>query len=110
MLLRHATLLCNLPSVQRRGLLCSKSQGKKPVVWLHASSKTPWAMLHTVKRHGGKIEAVVIVEATVPRSWLRRSKRGLWYCVRDIPAGRFGRIIGFGELATSPVDDNRLAG
>ena len=34
MLVRHATPARNLPSVCRVGLLCSKSQGKKPVVWL----------------------------------------------------------------------------
>ena len=33
MLLRHATLARNLNSILRRGLLCSKSRGKPPVVW-----------------------------------------------------------------------------
>jgi hypothetical protein len=31
MLLRHATLVRNLPGIERRGLLCSKSQGRLPV-------------------------------------------------------------------------------
>jgi hypothetical protein len=35
MLLRHATLIRNLPGIERRGLLCGKSQGQLPVVWLH---------------------------------------------------------------------------
>ena len=39
-MLRHATLRRNLPSVRRLGLLCSKSKGKLPVVWLHALSKS----------------------------------------------------------------------
>src|SRR5262245_39701968 len=58
MLLRHATLLRNLPSIQRHGLLGSRSQGKLPAVWLHAASKSAWAAVHTVQRHGGKIESV----------------------------------------------------
>jgi hypothetical protein len=61
MLLRHATPARNLPGVLQRGLLCSKSQGRLPVVWLHAPGKTAWALLHTVKRHGGRVEAVVVL-------------------------------------------------
>jgi hypothetical protein len=33
LLLRHATPKRNLPSIERLGLLTSKSQGKLPVVW-----------------------------------------------------------------------------
>jgi hypothetical protein len=58
----------NLTSIRRAGLLCSKSEGRLPVVWLHAPSKSAWAMLHTVKRHGGRIEAVAVIELSVPRS------------------------------------------
>jgi hypothetical protein len=76
MLLRHATPLRNLASIYRRGLLTAKSQGKRRVVWLHAPAKTPWATIHTVERHGGRIEAVAVLEVEIPRGWLRRSKRG----------------------------------
>jgi hypothetical protein len=62
---------------------------------VHAAGKTPWATLHTVKRHGGRVENVVVLEVTVPRRWLRRSKRGLWYCPRDIPPERFHGLITF---------------
>ena len=86
MLLRHATLIRNLPGIERRGLLTRKSQGKRPVVWLHTAAKSFWAALHTVRRHGGPVEAVVILEVNVPRAWLRKSRKGLWYCPRDIPA------------------------
>ena len=105
MLLRHATPRRNLPSIRCRGLLCSKSKGKLPVVWLHSATATPWAALHTVKRHGGRVEGVVILEVDVPRSWLRRNRRRLWYSVEDIPSGRIKRVIDFGELAASPIAD-----
>ena len=49
MLLRHATLRRNLPSIDQRGLLCAKSLGRMKVVWLHAPGKTAWALLHTVR-------------------------------------------------------------
>jgi hypothetical protein len=105
MLLRHATLRRNLASIQRGGLLCSMSRGKLPVVWLHSASKSSWATLHTVKRHGGRVEGVVILEVEVPRSWLRRNRKRLWYCPRDIPPDRFRRLIAFAELAGASVEE-----
>jgi hypothetical protein len=104
MRLRHATPLRNLDSIRRLGLLCAKSKGRLKVVWTHAESKTPWAMLHVVKPHGGRVEDVVILEVEVPRRWLRRNRRGLWYSKRDIPPGRFRGLIRFPELAASPVE------
>jgi hypothetical protein len=68
-------------------------------VWLATEGKSSWAALHVVERHGGRIEAVVTLEVDVPRSWLRRSRKGLWYCTRDIPPDRIRRLFGFVELA-----------
>jgi hypothetical protein len=105
MLLRHATLARNLASICRVGLLTSKSKGKLPAVWLHSPSCSAWAGWHTVRRHGGRIEGVVILEIDVPRRWLRRSKKGLWYCPRDIPPERIRGVVTFGALARSPVEE-----
>src|SRR5262245_66481653 len=99
MLLRYATLRRFLPGIERHGLLCGKSLGKLKVVWLHAPSKTAWALLHTVRRHGRRIEDVVVLEIDVPRSWLRKSRRGLWYSVKNIPFGRMVRLIDFASAA-----------
>ena len=44
-----------------------------------------------------------------PRRWLRRSKRGLWYCPRDIPPERIRGVVTFGVLACSLVDDAAAA-
>jgi hypothetical protein len=104
MLLRHATPARNLESICKLGLLCAKSKGRLKVVWAHAESKTPWAMLHVVKRHGGRVEDVVILEVEVPRRWLRRNRRGLWFSKRDIPPGRLRGLFRFAELAASPVE------
>jgi hypothetical protein len=102
--LRHATPKRNLPNIQRCGLLASKSQGKLAVVWLHSPAKTAWATLHTVRRHGGRIENVIVLELAVPRRWLRRNRRGLWYCPRDVPPARLRVTIQFAELAASPIE------
>jgi hypothetical protein len=88
-----------LNSILRRGLLCSKSRGRLPVVWLHAPGRSAWALLHTVRRHGGRAEAVIVIELEVPRRWLRRSRKGLWYCPRDVPPGRVRGLIDFGQVA-----------
>lgn len=102
MLIRHATLRRNRHGIERAGLLCSKSQGRLAVVWLHAAGKTAWAALHTVRRHGGRIEDVIVYELDVPRRWLRRGHGGVWCCPRDIPPDRIRRVLDFGDLATSP--------
>ena len=99
MLLRHATLARNLPGIERRGLLCGKSKGRLPVVWLHTPAKSFWAALHTIKRHGGRAEAVLILLVDVPRAWLRKNRKGLWYCTHDIPPDRIRRVLSFAELA-----------
>ena len=39
MLLRHATLVKNMPGILRAGLLCNKSRGKEPVVSACAPGK-----------------------------------------------------------------------
>lgn len=66
MKLRHATPSRNLASINRRGLLTAKSQGRLPVVWLHTASRSPWAVLHTVRQHSCKV--VLVLEIDVPRS------------------------------------------
>jgi hypothetical protein len=99
MKLRHATPRRNLASIGRLGLLCSKSQGRRKVVWLHAPGKTAWAILHTIERHGGRVEDVVVIELNVPRRWLRRSRKGLWYCLGDIPPERHVRRMDFAQAA-----------
>ncbi len=107
MLLRHATLARYLPSIIKAGLLTSKSKGKLPAVWLCSAAKTLWAAAHVVRRHGGRIESVVVLEIDVPRSWLKRhggAAKGIWYSLRDIPPQSIRGIITFGELSRSPLE------
>jgi hypothetical protein len=71
-------------------------------VWLHAAGRSPWAAIHTVKRHGGRVEDVVVLEVSVPRAWLKRhggNVRGVWRSVRDIPPRFVRRVVTFGQLA-----------
>jgi hypothetical protein len=102
-LLRHATPARNLNSILRLGLLGCHGKGKLAVVWACSLAKTWWSVIHVVKRHGGRVESTVVLEIDVPRSWLRRSRKGLWYCPRDIPPGRIKRVLTSQELAASPA-------
>jgi hypothetical protein len=103
MLLRHACPGRVLASIQRGGIDPAYCQGRLPVAWLHSPSKTPWAGYHVVRRHGGRVERVVVIEVDVPRSWMMRWGKGLWHTGRIIPPERFRRIIRFGEVSASPV-------
>ena len=108
MVLRHATLARNLRSILRSGLLCSKSQGKKPVVWACAPGKTAWAYLHVIRRHGGKAQEVVVLEIDIPRRWLKRHggvAKALWYSVNDIGPDRIRSVVTFGQLSRSPLEE-----
>jgi hypothetical protein len=101
-----ATLSRNLPSILRDGILTAKSRGRYKAVWLHEPDKAQWAAMHTVRRHGGRIEDVVVLEVTVPKAWLRRhggKAKGLWRCVRDVPVKCFRRTLHFAQLSASPI-------
>ncbi len=105
MLLFHATPARNLAGILKAGLLCSKSQGRLPVVWLCVSSKRSWGLLHTIRRHGGRAESTVILAVSVPRRWLRRSSRkGLWICPRDVSANRIKHVLTFQQVAESSTE------
>jgi hypothetical protein len=107
-ILRHATLAKYLPSILRRGLLCSKSRGKKRVVWACAPEVSYWAVLHTLRRHGGMPQDVVVLEIAVPSAWLKRhggAAQGLFYLPHDVPPENIRRITTFGELSKSPVEE-----
>ena len=90
MLLRHATLTRH-------------TKGKLPAVWACCPDKTGWAVIHMVKRHGGRVETAVVLEVDVPRSWLRKHRSGLWSCPRDVPPDRIKRALTFQELAATPA-------
>jgi hypothetical protein len=69
------------------------------VVWLRTPAKATGALLHTIRRHGGRAEAVITLPVEVPRAWLRRNRAGLWYSVRDVPPDRIRQVLRFAELA-----------
>src|SRR3954468_19180273 len=98
--LRHATLIRNLANILKAGLLTAQRKGRLPVVWLCSRAASTWAVLHTVRRHGGPVQNVVLLDVDVPRSWVRRSAhKGLYFCPKDVPPERIRAAHGFAELA-----------
>jgi hypothetical protein len=100
MKLRHATTRDRAESILREGLLvsCADEKAKIKAVWLHAPSLTPWAILHTQRKHKVQLSEVVVLEVSVPRGWLKKYangyvKKGFWYCKRDVPSVRIERVI-----------------
>jgi hypothetical protein len=105
MRLYHATLARNWTSIRTQGLLCGLSQGKMRVVWLHTEDRSAWAMLHTVRRHGGRVEDVVVISVEVGENALRRHQSGLYYHVADVLPAEIVAVRGFDELSKSPVEE-----
>ena len=94
MLLRHATPRRNLRSIFRTGLQPALARGKLKAVWLHATAKGRWAVRHVSHRHRVTAEAVVVLEVRVPRSQLRRNRRGVWYCPFPVSPGQIVSVNG----------------
>jgi hypothetical protein len=67
-------------------------------------SSPAWAVLHVIRRHGGRVETTVVLEVDVPRGWLRRSRKGLRYVLRDVPPERIKRASCFSELAGASTE------
>ena len=90
MKLRHATPEWNLESIFQQGLdpLYAVTEADKHYVWFHTKERTPWAINHTVRRKAVSEDQVIILEVSVPRSWLERAWKGIWKCSTVVPPER----------------------
>lgn len=104
MILFHATTRDRLPSIREHGLLCCMSQGAREVVWLHTRTRQEWAILHTVRRHGGRVEDVVVLPVGPIHYNVRRFRRCLWTSLVDVPPHAIGKEISFSEISRSPCE------
>ena len=91
--LRHCTPVRNVRSILSRGLDPARSRGRLRAVWLHAPSKTPWAIPHVAQRHSAPEGAVVVLKVAVPRRWLSRRGKGCWTCDRLIPPAQIVSVL-----------------
>jgi hypothetical protein len=105
MIVVHATTYNRLDSIEKGGFKTCYSRGKRPAVWFACPSARHWAWLHVQRKHKPKDGKVVLFTVDVPRSWLKRhGPRGLYYCVRDVPASRIRQWTVYGELLSRKVE------
>jgi hypothetical protein len=91
LIVRHATPCRNLLSIFRTGLRPDRARGKMKVVWLDTPSRTRWAVAHVARRHRTQPDDVAVLSLKLPRSALRRTRRGTWVCFAVIdPRSIFG--------------------
>ena len=72
------------PAGQALEYLYGNSKGNLPVVWACSPSRSSWAVLHVIRRHGGTVETIVVLEL-------------------DVPAPK--RVLCFSELAGASLDE-----
>jgi len=95
--------------------VAGEAGGRRPVGGVRphrggqALARSAWATLHVVRRHGGRVQNIVILEIDLPRSLLRRSRKGIWFTRRDVPPARFRRVIDFIEVAGQSADFGETA-
>src|SRR5262249_42317115 len=79
MILYHVTPRRNMASINRHGLLPEKATGRQEATWLVSRSQIVWAIAHTAtKRDKAPITKLVVLRVEVPRSRVRRFRRGIW--------------------------------
>jgi len=89
MRLIHCTLRTWLESISSRGLLTCYATGARDAVWFATPANVYWAVHHVSLKRRTNVKDVVVIEVDVPRSWLTKHKRGIWYSRRDVPPSRF---------------------
>lgn len=101
----HCTIRLHKHSIEEHGVCTRYSQGKMPVVWVCTEQRLEWAFLHTVRRHGGKIEDVIAFEVEVDEFALKRSAAdGLYYLPEDIRPEYIRGYRSFLMVSESPLE------
>src|SRR5438552_8096867 len=102
---RQATVRQPLPRILAEGLDPARATATPPLVWLHTPVRTPWAVLHVVRRHRVALTDVILLDVQVPRQWLQHAERGLWTCGRMIAPARLSVGASGYDVAASPIRD-----
>ncbi|SRR6266571_3825964 len=83
---RHATTFSNYVTIAVDGIQIGASNGTsgRKAIWLHRPDKTPWAILHTMQRHGVNLDSIIVLELKLDRDKVKHHGQGLWYYSEDI--------------------------
>ena len=88
----HTTLLRNLKSIRRFGILASYSRQKRRATWFHNASQNAWGENHVTMNHDAAGEPMVHIYCDIPRSKLRQHGKGLYYVMGDVPSSSIRRV------------------
>jgi hypothetical protein len=78
--LHHVTPARNVASILRGGLLGTKSQGARQIVWLCDSKRLAWCLPHIAKHHGVKLIDLAVLTVQLPRGcWTRTGRKGVFH-------------------------------
>jgi hypothetical protein len=96
--LYHVTPKRNAASIDKHGLLPERATGKTKCVWLATRSKIAWVLSHLASKPGkAPIPKLLVFRVEVPRSKVRRFRRGIWLSAKRLwpidcePAGVYTR-------------------
>lgn len=84
MLLYHVSPGVNDASIEAEGIDPACSQGARERTWLVTAARLHWAIWHVTNRHASARDGITVYTCRVPRSWLRRFRRGVWTTDRVI--------------------------
>lgn len=84
----HVTTVWNVNGIQARGLLTSKSRGRRKAVWFCTKAKVEWAIVHVMQTHFADLYSVVVLPIKAPAGAKKSGRPGLWYTESDVPASR----------------------
>jgi hypothetical protein len=98
---RHATTFSNYVTIAVDGIqvgACDQAAGRK-AIWLHTSDKTPWAIIHTMQRHGVTLAEIVVLELHLDSQTLKHHGHGLWYTTEDISPSAIRGVLQATDIA-----------
>lgn len=88
----HTTLLRNLPSIKRYGILLSYCRGKRKAVWVHGPRLDAWAECHISINHDAEGEPLVHLTLDLKGVPVYAHGKGLYYVQEDIEPSRIKQI------------------
>lgn len=86
--LYHCTPRRNLRGIRRGGIDPAYARSNTERSYYVTAGAIDWAIPHVAMRHGVDEREVIVLECRVPRKWLTRFRRGVWYATRILPPER----------------------
>lgn len=87
-MLYHCTHRRNVPSITAEGIDPAYAMSDTKRSYYVTAASLEWAIPHVAMRHGVAESEVIVLKCDIPRMWLTRFRRGVWYATRILPPER----------------------